>query len=203
MCNVVINISIDISLESRLDSQHFINISLDILQRKMREHGHHYGHRGKVWFGSGEMGPRLGWRRGDFRFAVLEALSEKPMHGYALIQEMESIYHRPISAGIVYPTLQELQDMQLIASQEKGGKKVYTITVKGSKYIQENMAVVSRIREEKVHAVRIGQFDFLADLHEIHTAITMNAESIDERKSEKLREIISEAKKNVAAVLIG
>ncbi len=48
--------------------------------------------------------PPFSVRRGDFRFLVLMALGEKPMHGYALIHEIGKTYLRPVSAGIVYPT---------------------------------------------------------------------------------------------------
>jgi DNA-binding PadR family transcriptional regulator len=68
----------------------------------------------------------FGVRRGDFRFLVLMALSEKPMHGYALIQEIGRTYLRPVSAGLIYPTLQELEDMGYVSSEEKGGKKTST-----------------------------------------------------------------------------
>ena len=39
--------------------------------------------------------PPFGVRRGDFRFLVLMALGEKPMHGYALIQEIGKTYPAP------------------------------------------------------------------------------------------------------------
>jgi DNA-binding PadR family transcriptional regulator len=166
----------------------------------MRDFGGHHGHHGGVWFG-GEPGPRPGWRRGDFGLAVLEVLDRKPMHGYALIQELQDVYRRPISPGLIYPALQTLQDMEMILPQEDEGRKIYRITAKGRDYLKENEEVVRRIREGKQQAERIGQFDFLSDLMEIRDAIISNAEIIDAEKAQRLRDVISVAKKSVGVIL--
>ena len=82
------------------------------------------------------MGLGFGVRRGEFRFLVLIALSEKPMHGYALIQEIGKTYQRPVSAGLIYPTLQEFEDMGFVSSERRDGKKVYSITTEGKRYLE-------------------------------------------------------------------
>ena len=49
------------------------------------------------------------------------------MHGYEVISTLEEKTHglwRP-SAGVVYPTLQLLEDQALVASQEQDGRRVY------------------------------------------------------------------------------
>lgn len=71
--------------------------------------------------------------RGDVRTAVLALLSEKPMHGYQIIQEIDSRSGgswKP-SAGSVYPTLQLLADEGLIVAEEAGGRKTYSLTDAG------------------------------------------------------------------------
>ena len=71
--------------------------------------------------------------RGDVRVAVLALLAERPMHGYQIIQEIEERSGgswKP-SAGSVYPTLQLLADEGLIAAEEAGGRKTYTLTEAG------------------------------------------------------------------------
>ncbi|MEV5069136.1 PadR family transcriptional regulator [Microbacterium sp. LMI12-1-1.1] len=75
--------------------------------------------------------PRVG--RGDVRAAVLAILAEKPMHGYQIIQEIETRSDgawKP-SPGSVYPTLQLLADEGLVAAEESGGKKTYSLTEAG------------------------------------------------------------------------
>lgn len=88
----------------------------------------------------------FGVRRGDFRFLVLMALSEKPMHGYALIQEIGREHQRPVSAGMIYPTLQELEDLGYVVYEEKEGKKIYSLTLEGKKYLDDNKDIVERIK---------------------------------------------------------
>jgi DNA-binding PadR family transcriptional regulator len=84
--------------------------------------GHRYG---------GPWGSRA--RRGDVRPAVLRLLSEQPMHGYQIIQELTSRSGGAWSpsAGSVYPTLQLLSDEGLVTSEETAGKKVFSLTEAG------------------------------------------------------------------------
>ncbi|WP_106814692.1 PadR family transcriptional regulator [Microbacterium timonense] len=75
--------------------------------------------------------PRV--NKGDVRAAVLAVLAEKPMHGYQIIQEIEtrSAGAWKPSPGSVYPTLQLLADEGLVAAEESGGKKTYSLTEAG------------------------------------------------------------------------
>ncbi len=144
--------------------------------------------------------PHFGVRRGDFRFLILTALAEKPMHGYALIQEISRTYLRPVSAGIVYPTLQELGDMGFVTSEEKEGKKVYTLTPEGSKHLDENKEIVERLKEGKEHADAVGRFGLMKELRDMQSMALMG-EALDEEKMAKIQEILADAKRRVAAVV--
>jgi DNA-binding PadR family transcriptional regulator len=67
------------------------------------------------------------------RNALLALLVERPMHGYEMIQELESRtggIWRP-SPGSVYPTLQLLEDEGLIVAEESGGRKRFALTDAG------------------------------------------------------------------------
>ncbi|AXH36900.1 PadR family transcriptional regulator [Humibacter sp. BT305] len=78
-----------------------------------------------------KVGTRVG--RGDVRAAVLTLLSERPMHGYQIIQEIEERSGgswKP-SAGSVYPTLQLLADEGLVSADESNGRKTYALTEAG------------------------------------------------------------------------
>jgi DNA-binding PadR family transcriptional regulator len=78
-------------------------------------------------------------RRGDIRAAVLRLLSEAPMHGYQIIQELSARSGGAWSpsAGSVYPTLQLLADEGLITAEETAGKKVFTLTDTGKATVAE------------------------------------------------------------------
>src|ERR1700745_1834563 len=89
--------------------------------------GSWHGHMFRGWYGYQA-------KRGDMSPILLRVLAEKPMHGYEIIRELEKKSHgfwRP-SPGSVYPTLQLLEEQDLVTSRDEGGKKVYTLTDAGS-----------------------------------------------------------------------
>ncbi|MFJ6164626.1 PadR family transcriptional regulator [Micromonospora orduensis] len=96
-------------------------------------HGHERGH-GGPWGGRGRGRGR--GRRPNVRAAVLALLTERPMHGYEMIQEIDSRTGgawRP-SPGSIYPTLQLLEDEGVIAAsteESSGGRKRFTVTEAG------------------------------------------------------------------------
>jgi len=80
--------------------------------------------------------------RGDLKFALLELLIERPMHGYEMMKALQErsggMY--TASPGSVYPTLQMLEDRDFVTVSEADGKKVYTITDAGRAFLAENPA---------------------------------------------------------------
>jgi DNA-binding PadR family transcriptional regulator len=106
-------------------------------------HGRRWRHRGgdpgvHRLFHHGRGGRSV--RRGNVRFAILSALQSGPMHGYQVIQELESRTRgrwRP-SAGSVYPTLQQLEDEGLVTSEEVDGRKTYSLTDAGNAAAEEH-----------------------------------------------------------------
>lgn len=73
-------------------------------------------------------------RRGNVKAALLALLADRPMHGYEMISELENRtagIWRP-SPGSVYPTLQLLEEEGLVTSAEQEGKRLFTLTDKGS-----------------------------------------------------------------------
>jgi DNA-binding PadR family transcriptional regulator len=114
------------------------------MRHAQRPHPHDRDRRFRMWdmpfppgggrgFGPGRRGGGRRGRRGDVRAAVLALLAERPMHGYEMIQELDSRtggVWRP-SPGSVYPTLQLLEDEGLIASEQSEGRKRFTLTDAG------------------------------------------------------------------------
>jgi DNA-binding PadR family transcriptional regulator len=93
-----------------------------------------FGFRGGFPGGGPLFGPGRRAGRGDIRAAILALLQEEPMHGYQIIRELgerSGGMWRP-SPGSVYPTLQQLQDEDLVRSLESdGGKRVFELTEEG------------------------------------------------------------------------
>jgi DNA-binding PadR family transcriptional regulator len=103
---------------------------------------------GQPWdpFGWGQSPPRF-FEAGEVRMAILSLLSEGPKHGYQLMKEMTErsggLYKA--SAGSVYPTLQQLEDEELVTSDQQAGRRVYRITAAGRRELQKDPERVERI----------------------------------------------------------
>src|SRR5579872_4011659 len=98
--------------------------------------GRWFGH----GFGQGGFGKTRYFERGVLKFLILGLIKDQPRHGYDIIQELEQKFqgfYSP-SAGSVYPILQLLEDQGYIKGSQNEGKKVYTITKDGEKFLKEH-----------------------------------------------------------------
>ena len=72
-------------------------------------------------------------RRGAIRAAILVVLADRPMHGYEIMTELgerSGGMWRP-SPGSVYPTLQQLEDEDLVSAEDVDGKRTFRLTDAG------------------------------------------------------------------------
>ena len=100
----------------------------------------------------GEFGGRL-FDSGELRLVILSYIAEKPSHGYEIMkgigEKMGGVYTP--SAGVVYPTLNQLEDEGFATASSEGGKKLYTITEAGRAELEANKArindLLARIRQ--------------------------------------------------------
>ena len=77
---------------------------------------------------------------GELRLVVLALIAERPRHGYEIIKEIEDRVagtYSP-SPGVIYPTLTMLEELGHATVVESDGKKLYTITVDGTAYMEAN-----------------------------------------------------------------
>ena len=82
---------------------------------------------------------------GELRLLILAMLSEQPRHGYDLmrgIEERTGGAYAP-SPGVIYPTLQWLEDMGYArVADESGGRKNFLITPEGAAFLVANQAAL-------------------------------------------------------------
>jgi DNA-binding PadR family transcriptional regulator len=117
------------------------------------------GFRGGRAFWAGAFGdppPRA--ERGEIRYLVLDAIKERPRHGYEVIQHIEELArgsYRP-SPGVIYPTLQMLEELGHATVVEHEGRKAYAITDEGRAELERNRRSVDdfygRVEEEPFEA---------------------------------------------------
>ncbi|SUG13154.1 transcriptional regulator [Salmonella enterica subsp. arizonae] len=86
---------------------------------------------------------------GELRLVILDILTQDASHGYELIKAIENLTggdYTP-SAGVIYPTLDFLQEQQFITiSDEEGGRKKIAITAKGAQWLDENREHLTHIQ---------------------------------------------------------
>lgn len=95
---------------------------------------------------------------GELRLVILDLLSTNASHGYELIKEIENLTqgnYTP-SPGVIYPTLDLLQDQQLITiSEEESGRKKIAITRLGEHWLAEHQPHVEKI-QQRISARNVG-----------------------------------------------
>jgi DNA-binding PadR family transcriptional regulator len=110
-------------------------------QRHLMGPGPHRGGHGRsrdVWDFFGGPPPRAD--RGAVRYLVLDAIEKQPRHGYeimAAIEERSGRTYRP-SPGVIYPTLQLLEELGHARVEEHDGRKTYAITPDGKRDLEEH-----------------------------------------------------------------
>jgi DNA-binding PadR family transcriptional regulator len=96
------------------------------------------GARAEWWETFGSPPPRA--ERGEVRYLVLDAIEQQPRHGYEIMQaigERSRGAYRP-SPGVIYPTLQLLEELRHARVEEQDGRKVYAITSQGKADLEEH-----------------------------------------------------------------
>jgi DNA-binding PadR family transcriptional regulator len=165
--------------------------------------GHHgggpFGPPGPWQFGGGRRRGRRG--RGDVRAAVLALLAERPMHGYEMIQELERRtggVWRP-SPGSVYPTLQLLEDEDLITGEESEGRRRFALTDAGRAEAERQSRRPPW--EEVTAGVAPLAWNLRDALGQIAQAAWAVAGAGNEAQQAKALEILKDARRRLYAIL--
>ncbi len=118
---------------------------------RMGRHGEGHGHR------RGRFGRFF--EHGDLRHVLLALLGEQPRHGYELIKELEERTggaYRP-SAGVIYPTLAQLEDEGMIApAGGETGRKLFEVTDQGRADLAANQMAIEAVFARMEDAARIA-----------------------------------------------
>ncbi len=123
---------------------------------RMPRHGH-----GRPDFSELFGGPPPRADRGVVRYLVLDAISRQPRHGYEIIQAIEERSagtYRP-SPGVVYPTLQMLEELGHAKVEEHEARKVYAITAEGKQDLKHHAEEVDEFYQDAGE----GSWDDFAD----------------------------------------
>ena len=145
-------------------------------------------------------GPR-GGRRNNVRAAILALLTERPMHGYEMIKEIDTRtggVWSP-SPGSIYPTLQLLADEGLVSGDESGGRRLFTLTDAGreaaSRY--EGRSPFTRERDESFEVAH----QFRAEMGQLAMAVWQVAQVGTEAQRAEILDVLAEARRRAYQLL--
>ena len=94
-------------------------------------------------------GPTPRAERGTVRWLVLDAIAEQPRHGYEIIQaigDKSAGGYKP-SPGVIYPTLQMLEELGHARTIPRDERKVYEITEEGRRELAAHREDVAEFYE--------------------------------------------------------
>jgi DNA-binding PadR family transcriptional regulator len=150
------------------------------------------------------------FHKGDFKYLILDLLRDKPRHGYEIIRELEGKFHGfySPSPGTVYPTLQYLEDMGYVTSREQDGKRIYTITDEGLKFLSEQASTVDDIKDHiKSHWRDWGsefgsQFrDVMLEYGEIGRVLGQRVRRMSSEKLPRIGTVLKDALKEIEKII--
>jgi len=147
--------------------------------------------------------------KGDLKYVILDLLKEKPRYGYEIIRALEERSHGfyTPSPGVVYPTLQMLEEMGYASSAERDGRKIYTITKEGSKFLAEQKDFTDEVKshmKRRWNPENMGIImEIMGDFRELGRMVRHRAESIEPEKMKRIRDVVSRATQEIKAILEG
>jgi DNA-binding PadR family transcriptional regulator len=139
--------------------------------------------------------------RGSLKFIILIMLQEQPMHGYALMKQIEEKYEHPISQGIIYPTLQMLEDQGYVQVIEQNSKKIYNLTAEGKKYLDENNKIIELIKARQEEPQWRSMPLIKKQFHELASLIFSNYRDLDDDKLKQIETLLDDARKRIGKVI--
>lgn len=147
------------------------------------------------------------FQKGDLKYIILDLLKDKQRYGYEVIRELEENsygLYKP-SPGVVYPTLQMLEEIGYASSLEQDGKRVYSITEEGRRFSDERKEQMDEIKSHirrRWHFKDIGLFGLTMDeFDKLGSMIAQRLRSADSPKAQRVREAISRAHQEIETIL--
>ncbi|MBA1198031.1 MULTISPECIES: PadR family transcriptional regulator [Pseudomonas] len=153
----------------------------------------------------GERGPRV-FAPGDLKLLLLAMLAEQAGHGYDLIRQIEALFDGSYSPspGVIYPTLNFLEEAELISGQVQGSKRLYAITDAGRTALTEQAVAVDGVRMRiEVSKRALRGHDRPPEIHEavgnLRHALHMHSGRWSSAEIERVSNLLNDTAKAIAA----
>jgi len=147
------------------------------------------------------------FQKGDLKYVILELIKDTPRHGYDIIRELEEQSHglyKP-SPGVIYPTLQMLEEMGYASSDEQEGKRVYTITEGGIQFLAKKKNIANGVKSQMKHRwsfKNIGKMVMvMKEYHALENLLSRVVRGQDADKMQRIRDILVQAYDDIESIL--
>jgi DNA-binding PadR family transcriptional regulator len=147
------------------------------------------------------------FQKGDLKYVILDMIKDKPRYGYEIIRALEERSHGfyTPSPGVVYPTLQMLEEMGYINGIEQDGKKVYSITKEGLQFLTERKASADEIRSHLRHhwnPENVNEINEIwSELRKFRILFGSRFYRINPNKMRRIKEVISQAYSEIEKIV--
>jgi len=141
--------------------------------------------------------------RGDFKFLLLDALRDRPMHGYEIMKVVNEKYggsYMP-SPGLIYPTLQMLEDLGHVTSRTEDGKKIYSITNGGEKFLAEKKPVVENMLQRRQKFFKGPRADLIREGRRLARLLFSSHWDLTEYQAKEISGILAETVQRIEEIL--
>ncbi len=139
-------------------------------------------------------------RRGSARLLVLNALSKRPMHGYDAAREISTMFDGTYvpRSGVIYPTLQWLEDNGYVVGARLDDKTVYTITDAGKKYLKQHEESLEEIVRYLQRRKEDPEFLILKSASKLQRTIVAKLPEMSKADKSRIAKILDEANNRVS-----
>jgi len=147
------------------------------------------------------------FQKGNLKYIILDLIKDKPRYGYEIIRTLEERsqgMYAP-SAGAVYPTLQMFEEIGYVSATQSEGKRVYTITDEGRRFLVEKGKHAEEAKgriKDHWDSVHMGERrEVLNQIRELWLLIGQGFQSITPQKRKRIRKILERTHDEIGVVM--
>lgn len=126
------------------------------------------------------------------------------MSGYDVAKDISAVFEGTYipSSGVIYPTLQWLEDQGYAKGSRFDGKTVYGITESGKKYLRQNEENLNEIAHFIQKRKEGAEFLILQSAARLQRTIVSNLPDMTKENKAKVSKILEEANEKVLKLVV-
>lgn len=141
--------------------------------------------------------------RGSAKLLILHVLETKTAHGYEVAKKISGIFkglYEP-SPGIIYPTLQWLEDQGYVGGRRENGKTVYRITEDGRAFLEANKETLRKIIDFARGRIHQEDFPILRSAARLGMTVRVYLPEMTMEERRRIAKMLDETSKRVLRLM--